>query len=141
MLIYGLLLFVLSSVYNGIGVFDFSNNSQSFALERHSDTYSIKCHINVCKQELHNKDLWQQRSYLLDLLEAFINDVHTRFIPNAAKPIAYLECPLLHDKECEPHIRRDAIRPKTFCNISNEYISVDVYNLLLEPTNQSRESL
>ena len=116
-------------------MFDFSNNKQSFILKQCSHTYSIKCHICVRKGELYNKDLWQQRNDLLELIKSFINSVHSRFIPKAAKPIAFLECPLDHDKECGPHLFLDKIKIGTVCPLVNEYISEDAYKLLLEPFN------
>ena len=129
--------FIVFSVFHGIGVFDFSDGNQSFVLERCSDTYSIKCRIYVHKQELHNKDLWRQRRSLLDLILCFIKSVHSRCIPKAVKPIAYVECPLHHDKKCVPHLRLDAIELKTLCTKVNQFVSKDAYRLLLEPMNQS----
>ena len=75
------------------------------------------------------------------LIEGFINSVHSRYIPKAAKPIAYVECPLHHDKECAPHIRLDAVKPNMLCTKLNEYVSLDAYKLLLEPTNQPGKSV
>ena len=125
------------SVFHGIGVFDFSDGKQSFVLERCSDTYSIKCRIYVHKQELQNNDLWRQRWHLLDLILCFIKSVHSHCIPKAAEPIAYVECPLHHDKKCVPHLRLDAIKLKTLCTKVNQFVSKDAYRLLLEPMNQS----
>ena len=124
-------------------MFNFSNGLQSFTIQHCSNTYSIKCCIYVRKEELQNKDLWQQRQNLLQLIEGFINSVHSYYIPKAAKPIAYVECPLHHDKDCAPHIRLDAMKPNMMCKKVNEYISVDAYKLLiiLDPTNQSGESM
>ena len=120
-------------------MFDFSSGLQSFIIQHCSDTYSIKCHIYVRKEELWNKDLWQQRWDLLQLVESFINSVHSHCIPKAAKPIAYVECPFCHDKDCAPHIRLSAVKPNVLCTKVNEYISLNAYKLLLEPTNQSGE--
>ena len=128
-------------MYNGIGVFDFSNGLQSFIVQHCSSTYSIICRIYVRKEVLWNKNLWQQRWDLLKLIEGFINSVHSRCIPKAAKPIAYVECPLHHDKECTPHIRLDTVKPNMLCTKLNEYVSLDAYKLLLEPTNQPGESI
>ena len=124
-------------------MFDFSDGLQSFTIQHCSNTYSIKCLIYVCKEELQNKYLWQQRRDFLQLVECFINSVHWRCIPKAAKPIAYLECPLHHDKNCAPHIRIcfDAVKPKMLCTKVNKFISVDAYKLLLEPSDQSGESI
>ena len=122
-------------------MFDFSNDLQSFIIQHCSVTCSIKCRIYVRKEELWNKDLWQQRWDLLQLVENFIKSVHSHCIPKAAKPIAYVECSFYHDKECAPHIRLSDVKPKLLCTKVNEYISLDAYRLLLEPTNQSSESI
>ena len=125
-------------------MFDFSNGLQSFTIQHCSDNCSIKCHIYVRTEQLQNKDLWQQRKNLLQLVEAFINSVYSHCIPKAAKPIAYVECPFHHDKECAPHIRLDDVKPNMLsllCKKVNEYISVDAYKLLLDPTDQSGESI
>ena len=124
------------SIFHGIGVFDFSDGKQSFVLEHCSDTFSIKCRIYVHKQELQNNDLWKQRWYFLDLILCFIKSVHSRCIPKAVKPIAYVECPLHYDKKCIPHLRLDAIKLKTLCTKVNQFVSKDAYRLLLEPMNQ-----
>ena len=120
-------------------MFDFGDNNQSFVLKQCSYTHSIKCYICVRKRELYNEDLWQKRSTLLELIETFISSVHHRHIPKAEKPIAYLECPLDHDKECDPHLRLDKIETQTVCPIVNEYISEDLYKLLLQPVNHCGE--
>ena len=125
-------------------MFDFSNGLQSFTIQYCSDTCSIKCCIYVRKEELQNKDLWQRRRSLLQYIKGFINSVHSHCIPKAAKPIAYVKCPFHHDKGCAPHIRLDAVKPNMLsllCTKVNEYISVDAYKLLLDPTNQSGESI
>ena len=131
--------FVLFSIFHGLGVFDFSDGKQSFVLEHCSDTYSIKCHVYVRKQELHNNDLWQQRWELLILILSFVKSVHSRCIPKAKEPIAYVECPLDHDKKFDPHLRLDAIKLETLCTKVNQFVSKDAYRLLLEPMNQSGE--
>ena len=122
-------------------MFDYSDGRQSFILKHCPYTHSIKCHVCVRKEELHNKDLWQQRRDLLDLIRSFINSVYLRCIPEATKPIAYVECPLHHDEECGPHIHLDEIKTKTLCNKVNDFISEDAYGLLLEPTNKSGEPI
>ena len=125
------------SIFSGIGVFDFGDdNKQSFILKYCSCTYSIELHIWVRKQELYNKHLWQHRRDLLKFMQVSINTTHCRCMPKATEPIAYVECPLHHGEEYDPHIRLDAIKAKTLCTKVNEYISKDVYKLLLEPINQ-----
>ena len=129
--------FVLSSIFNGIGVFDFSNSSQSLVLKRCSDTYSIKCHVCVHNRELQNKKLWQQRWDLLHLIENFICRGHSHCIPKARKPVAYVECPMHRDEECAPHLPLDTVRSNMLCTKVNRCVPRDVYSLLLEPTDQS----
>ena len=125
------------SIFNGVGVFDFNDdNKQSFMLKYCSCTYSIKVHIWVRKEELYNKHLWLQRKNLLKLMQVSINTAHCHCIPKAKEPTAYIECPLHHDKENDPHIRLDAIKAKTLCTKVNEYISENTYKLLLKPINR-----
>ena len=128
---------VLFSVFNGMGVFDFSNSSQSFVLKRCSDTYCIKCHICVHKRELQNKKLWKQRWDLLHLIGNFICSVHHHCIPKARKPEAYVECPMHRDEEYAPHLRLDTVRSNMLCTKVNQCVPRNVYSLLLEPTDQS----
>ena len=125
------------SIFNGVGVFDFNDDiKQSFMLKYCSRTYSIELHIWVHKEELYNEQLWHQRKYLLKLMQDLIDTAHCHCIPKASKPAAYVECPLHHDEDYDPHIRLDAIKPKTLCTKVNKYISEDTYKLLLEPINQ-----
>ena len=133
------IVFILFSVSNGIGVFDFSNNKQSFALQCCLDVHCIKCHISVRKQVVHDKDLWQQRQDLFSCTKKIIDDVHKYYIGNTRNPVACIECPHCHDKEYTPgpHIFLDTIRSNTQCTVVNEPIAKDTYKLLLEPTDQS----
>ena len=136
----------MCSVLRGIGVFNFKNRKQGFALLECSVTFSIKCYIFVCKQEVDNKDLWQQRWGLLQKhLPSFILDAHNRCISKADQPIAYMECPLQHDESCAPHIRLDALATDAdvWCTKVNpmKLISKDAYNLLLQPKDKPSKQL
>ena len=122
-------------------MFDYSDGRQTFILKHCPYTHSIKCHVCVRKEELHNENLWQQRRDLLDLIGCFIKSVCHRCIPKATEPIAYLECPLHHDEGYGPHIRLNEIKTQTLCNEVNDYISKDAYRLLLKPTNKSGEPI
>lgn len=126
----------MCSIYKGIGVFDFNNNKQTFALQRCSDPCSIKCYISVHEKAMLDKNLWKQRWDLLDYLGAIIRSAHIHYIQNTRKPIAYVECPFDHGEECAPHISLEAIRSNTpFCTKVNKCIE-GAYQLLLEPTDQ-----
>ena len=129
--------FILLSVSHGLGVFDFSNNKQSFALQCSSNVHCIKCHISVHKQVVHDKDLWQQRQDLFSHTRKIIDDVHKYYIGNTKNPVACIECPHHHDKEYAPHIFLDTIKSNAQCTIVNQPIPEDNYKLLLEPTDQS----
>ena len=135
------MLFFVYSILHGIGVFDFNNGKQGFALQQCSVTFSIKCYIFVLQREVCNKDLRQQRWDLLQQhLKSFVFDAHNRCIPKAQQPITYVECPLEHDKSCVPHIRLDALTPDNdvYCAKENpkRLVSRSAYNLLLNPDNQ-----
>ena len=121
---------LIFSVYHGIGVFNFSNENQCFALQYCLKTYSIKCHISVHKQEVNNAYLRTER---LELLNVLINLVHARCISNAQKPMAYVKCPLQHNEKCGPHLSLDKIKPKMYCTkvFPKEEVPVKAYNLLL----------
>ena len=129
------MLVILFSVSNGIGVFDFSNNTQSFALQCCSDIHYIKCYISVCKQAARDKDLWQQRQDLFGRTKEIIDEVHEYYIGKAKKPVVCIDCPH-HREECAPHIPFDTIKSKAWCTKVNQLISEDTYKLLLEPTDQ-----
>ena len=118
-------------------MFDFNDDDkQSFMLKYCSCAYSIQLHIWVHKEELGDKQLWQQRRDLLKVVQDLINTAHCHCIPKASKPMAYVECPLHCEEEYGPHIRLDAVKAKTLCTKVNKYISEDTYKLLLEPINQ-----
>ena len=101
-------------------MFDFSNGLQSFALQYCSNTHSIKLYMSI---------------------EIIVNDVHKHCLHQAKEPIAYVDCPLHHDKDCTPHIRLVDIEEKTLCKKLNQFICRGTYKLLLEPTNQTGKSI
>ena len=115
-------------------MFDFSDGTQSFALQHCSDTHSIKCYISVQKQKVYDRGLWHLRYDLLKNIKKFIHHVHNHFIPKAREPITYVQCPLQHDEDYAPHIPLDTIESNMLCTKVNQLIPRDAYNLLLEPT-------
>ena len=117
-------------------MFDFSNNTQSFALQCCSDSHCIKCHISVRKQAVHGRDLWQQRQDLFIRTKKIIDDVHKYYIGKTKNPVVCIDCPYHHDEECAPHILFDTIKSNAHCTMVNRPISKDTYKLLLEPTDQ-----
>ena len=129
------MIILIFSVYHGIGVFDFSNEKQCFALQHCPRTHSIKCHICVHTQEVNNANLSVQRLELLNELRKLINLVHERCISKAQKPIAYVECPLQHDENCGPHLSLDKIKLNMYCTkvYPKKKVPEEAYNLVLPP--------
>ena len=121
------------SVHRGIGVFDFSNEKQCFALQHCPKSHSIKCHICVHTQEVNDASLSVQRLELVNELGKLIDLVHKRCISKSQKPIAYLECPLQHDEMCGPHLSLDKIKPNMYCtkDYPKRKVPEEAYNLVL----------
>ena len=105
----------LYSIFHGVGYFQFKGMTQSFKIQRCSQTFSIKCYITIHRHNLTDDALdtmLQQRQQLRYHLEQCIKEAHQSHIPRARHPVGYLECPL-HDSEenCSPHIRLDQLTP------------------------------
>jgi len=124
---------IIIRVRRGIGVFDFNNNKQTFALEQCSHACLIKCYISVCHQEKCNKELWYQRKELLLFLEQLMVDIHHICIPKDKQPVAHLNCCFAHQDDCEPHLRYKAIATAdVVCTKVNILVKPEVFNLLIE---------
>ena len=133
--------FIFFRIFRGIGVFDFNNNKQSFTLQQCSKTSCIKCYISVHQQEVNNMTLWSQREKLLLCLEESILQIHDSCISKSRKPIAYLDCPLRHNEQHEPHLVLKSITAdaELFCSKNNAKIDVTYYYLLVKLKNPPGE--
>jgi len=121
-------------IRHGVGVFDFNNNKQTFALQQCSHDCSIECHISVDCKEICNKELWYQRKELLIFLEQMMLDIHHLCIAKDKIPVAHLKCPFVHENDCEPHLPYKAIATASvICTKLNMPVSPEIFNLLMEP--------
>ena len=106
-------MFLIYSIYRGIGHFNFKSRKQSFKIQEHQATSSIKCLIIIHQGAQISKEnqliMLAQRQSLLAHLKKSINEVHSTYIPSARYPIAYIECPLAHEEDYMPHVRLEDI--------------------------------
>ena len=138
------MIFMLYSIFRGIGVFDFNNGKQSFTLQLCSTTYCIKCFVSVQENEIENEELRKQRCELLSYLNNCIEYTHTSFIPEAVKPVAHVHCPVDHRvADVPPHLFLDKIKWGMLCSIEVcKKVPVEAYNLLLKcPDHLSKSSM
>ena len=122
-----------SSIFRGLGVFDFNNGKQNFTLQLCSKTYCIKCFISVKETEVKNEELREQRWELLKYLNDCIEDIHISFIPKAVKPVAHVHCPIHKVPNISPHLFLDKIKWSMSCSVEVcKQVPVEAYNLLLK---------
>ena len=126
------------SIYLGIGYFKFKSFNQSFKLQECQATSSIKCYITIHEMGVTKQKqlvMLVQRKDLLAHLKKSINEVHSTYIPSAAYPIEYIECPLQHEENCSPHVRLENISEteKARCSKSDsEVVPPEAYMMLLK---------
>ncbi|XP_065897157.1 uncharacterized protein [Dysidea avara] len=127
----------IRGIYHGSGHFDFKDRKQCFRLQQCSTTFSIKCFITVDQQRATNEfqlqEMLKHRNELVAHLQCCVSEVHHSCIPSAEKPIAYLECPLIHEPDYPPHIQLDQINDtdEVLCRPSNNQpIPKEAYILL-----------
>ena len=80
----------------------------------------------------------EQRKDLLAHLKNSINEVHNTYIPSAAYPIGYIECPLQHEENCSPHVRLEDISEteNVYCSKSDgQVVPFEAYMMLLKADN------
>jgi len=128
-------IFCLYSIYHGVGSFRFKDTPHYFTLQQCTDTFSIKLFITIDQSELSKGELPEialQCQQLKHHLQDCIKDVHHSLTPCAAKPVAYLECPLQHAGSQDPHVRLDAIVPTkpVRCPKKGKTIPSSAYGLL-----------
>ena len=123
------------SIHRGVGAFRFKDKPQCFTLQQCTDTFSIKLFITIDQNDL-CKEVFQEIAILCQQLKHHLQDcikaVHHSLIPCAAEPIGYLECPLHHDGNQEPHLRLDKIDPAqpVRCPKNGKKIHPSTYGLL-----------
>ena len=129
--------YILCSIYRGIGFFDFQSGKQNFTLQYCSTSYSIKCYISVHRNEVHNEDLWEQRLKLFEHLKQCIGDVHSSLMPKATPPDCCIYCPL-HDKDDPgPHLPFVGdMQLFKYCTVLRKDVPPSAYNLLVKPNKQ-----
>ena len=76
----------------------------------------------------------EQRQSLVAHLKKSINEVHSTYIPSARYPIAYIKCPLQHEKYCTPHVRLEdiSVTDKVHCSKNiGKIVPPQAYMMLL----------
>ena len=77
----------------------------------------------------------EQRKGLLCHLKMSISEVHSKYIPSAKYPIAYIECPLSHEAGCMPHVRLEDISEseRVYCSKNDgKIVTPEAYMMLLK---------
>ena len=136
--------YCIHSIYRGFGNFNFKSGHQSFKLQECQATSSIKCFLTIkCEGVTQQKQLvmLEQRQALIANLMTSISEVHSTYIPSARYPVAYIECPLSHEKECMPHVRLEDISETkdVYCFRSGgEIVPPEAYMMLLTIDTKSK---